>query len=175
MPRLFPVLAVVLFLWLGPAAHAQSLQEKVDAYLAPLVANRSFAGVVLIARDDTILVEKDYGLASAELSVPHRLEDRFQIASASKPITAAAVLKLASQGRLDLRAPIARLDSALNHSVTTADSAAHIAAARAIQIRTPDPESVEANVIQSYDQNLVTILAEADHPCNWQSELNQDE
>ena len=104
--------------------------------------------------------------AEEELAVLEQLPGSQNIAGFQRAYRQHAILR---------NAVAARLDSALNHSPTPADSAAHIAGARAIQIRTPDPETVEANVIRSYDENLVTILAEADHPCNWQSELNRDE
>ncbi|MGH3430910.1 MAG: serine hydrolase domain-containing protein, partial [Mycobacteriales bacterium] len=63
---------------------------------------------VLIARGDRILLEKAYGLASVELGVPNTTHSRFQIASVSKTLTAAAVLKLVQQGRVDLDAPVSR-------------------------------------------------------------------
>ena len=65
----------------------------------------------------------------------------------------------------------AQLDTALNHASGPEDSAAHSAAAERIQISVPDPESVEANVIRSYETNAAALFADADHPCNWQSEL----
>lgn len=66
----------------------------------------------------------------------------------------------------------AHLDTALNHSAGSEDSAAHAAAAQRIQIRSPDPESLEENVIRSYETNAATIFSDPDHPCNWQSELD---
>lgn len=65
----------------------------------------------------------------------------------------------------------AQLDSAFNHSATPADSSRHAAAAEGIRISSPDPETVEANVIRSYDENMGAILSDTDHPCNWRSEL----
>jgi CubicO group peptidase (beta-lactamase class C family) len=43
------------------------------------------------------------------LEAPHRVDSKFQLASASKPITAAAVLKLVEQGKIDLHAPISAI------------------------------------------------------------------
>jgi serine beta-lactamase-like protein LACTB len=47
-----------------------------------------------------------YGIADLENAVPARPETVYRLASISKPITAAAVLQLAEQGKLDLDAPI---------------------------------------------------------------------
>lgn len=66
----------------------------------------------------------------------------------------------------------AQIDTALNHASGSEDSAAHAAAAERIQIRAPDPESVEENVIRSYETNAAAIFGDPDHPCNWQSELD---
>jgi CubicO group peptidase (beta-lactamase class C family) len=85
------------------------LERRIDAYVAPIVAARSFSGVVLVARGDHLLAKRAYGLASQELAAPNRLDSKFQLASASKPITAAAVLKLVEQGKIDLEAPISAI------------------------------------------------------------------
>jgi hypothetical protein len=66
----------------------------------------------------------------------------------------------------------AQIDTALNHASNSQDSAAHAAAAERIRISVPDPESVEANVIRSYETNAAAIFGDPDHPCNWQSELD---
>jgi len=80
-----------------------------DAYFAPLVATHNFSGVALIARGDRTLVLKAYGLASQELNTPNRADSKFQIASLSKLLTSAAVLRLVEQRKLDLRSPISRI------------------------------------------------------------------
>lgn len=67
-----------------------------------------------------------------------------------------------------LRATNAALvDSAANHSPTGADSARHAEAASRIAIRLPQPGTVEANVLDSYQRDFLAVYADADHPCNW--------
>lgn len=68
-------------------------------------------------------------------------------------------------------AAYAQADSAFNHARTPADSARHAGLADGFQIRLPEPETVEANVIRSYEANFAAIFQDADHPCNWQGEL----
>lgn len=65
----------------------------------------------------------------------------------------------------------AHADSALNHATTSADSARHAELAAGFQIRLPESESVEANVLRSYESNFAAIYNDPDHPCNWQGEL----
>ena len=69
-------------------------------------------------------------------------------------------------------AVLAQTDSALNHSETTQDSIRHMQAADQFEIVLPAPGTVEANVITDYERRANAILADADHPCNWQHELN---
>ena len=69
-------------------------------------------------------------------------------------------------------AVFAQTDSALNHSQTPQDSARHMLAADQFEIVVPSAGTMEANVIQDYERRANTILADTDHPCNWQHELN---
>lgn len=87
-------------------ADRPGLERQVDHYLQPLLRTNNFSGVVLVARGERILLHKGYGQASIEHRVPNGPATRFQIASVSKPFTAAAIMLLAEQGRLDLRAPL---------------------------------------------------------------------
>lgn len=57
---------------------------------------------------DSLVLDDALGLAQAEHRVPARPETVFGVASVTKLVTAAAVLKLWSEGRLDLDAPVQR-------------------------------------------------------------------
>lgn len=104
---LLPVFALLLA---APARAADELpalfDKRVGDYLAPLLRTNNFAGVVLVARGDRTLFARGYGDASIELRVPNTPATVFQVASLSKPFTSAAIMLLADQGRLDLRAPL---------------------------------------------------------------------
>lgn len=99
----------ILLLLLGVAPlSAQSLEQRVDSYFARAVAGGDFSGSVLIARGDSILVNKSYGLANIELGVPATPRTRYVIASLTKTLTAAAIVRLRDQGKLRLEATLAR-------------------------------------------------------------------
>jgi D-alanyl-D-alanine carboxypeptidase len=93
---------------LAPAQHppADSLPRRVDAYLEPYLDLATFSGVVLVARHDTIFLNRAYGMANSELRAPNTPETRFHIASLSKTFTAAAVLLLAERGLLGVNDPV---------------------------------------------------------------------
>lgn len=84
------------------------LARRVDAYVAPLAAAHDFNGVVLIARGDTVVAEKSYGLADWELNVPITARSRFRIASITKTFTAAAISILAERGKLAYTDPLSK-------------------------------------------------------------------
>ncbi len=81
--------------------NRDALGDQVRAYVGPLVANRDFSGVVRITHNDDLLFEEAFGYADFEDGVAHSVADRFPIASVSKTVTAAAIVKLHAEGRID--------------------------------------------------------------------------
>jgi CubicO group peptidase (beta-lactamase class C family) len=61
-----------------------------------------------VAERGEVRHEAGFGFADVENEVPARPETAYRLASVSKPITAAAVMRLAEEGRLDLDAPVSR-------------------------------------------------------------------
>ncbi len=64
--------------------------------------------VVLIGRNGRVVHARTSGLADLETGERMQLDTRFQLASMTKPITAAAAMILVDEGRLDLEAPVSR-------------------------------------------------------------------
>ena len=88
-----------------PAAQAAALDAAIQAALPRLRAPGLSVGVV---RDRELRWSAGYGLSDVENTVPATPITVSRLASVSKPITAAAVLRLVEQGRMDLDAPIQR-------------------------------------------------------------------
>lgn len=85
--------------------------------------------------------------------------------------TAALSFARAYQQHAQLRAArYALLDSAYNHSPRAADSARHVEAAQRLAIRQPEPQTVEANVVSSWERDFASLFGDPDHPCNWDFE-----
>ena len=61
-----------------------------------------FSGVVLIAKGDSILFDKGFGMANYELNVSTTHHTVFNIASLTKPFTAVLALQLVQKGKLKL-------------------------------------------------------------------------
>lgn len=83
-------------------APAPPPEAVVDAIFRDAIHPGQPGAAVLVAKDGKILFEKAYGLADVERKIPVTTETRFNIASITKPFTAAAILKLEEEGRLSL-------------------------------------------------------------------------
>lgn len=83
-----------------------SLGERLDDAVQRYVDLDRFTGAILVARGDEILLSGGYGEAQREFDVPVTTRTRFDIGSLAKPFTAAAILRLAADGRLVLDDPI---------------------------------------------------------------------
>jgi D-alanyl-D-alanine carboxypeptidase len=89
---------------LAPRHPAQSPDFAAAArdIIARYVAGDLFAGTVLVAAGDTLLLHQGFGLADRELHVSHGTASKFRTGSLTKQFTAAAILQLMEQGRLAL-------------------------------------------------------------------------
>ncbi|MGH9778700.1 MAG: serine hydrolase domain-containing protein [Candidatus Acidiferrales bacterium] len=100
-----------------PALYlSRKLSQKTDAQLSDRVADvvqseairQGVCGVaVSVTRDATVLMEAGFGHSDLQRSAHVNPDTRFNIASLSKPFTAAAVMKLVESGRV-------RLDTAVS-------------------------------------------------------------
>lgn len=72
------------------------------AMLDSLGRSDAFSGTALIARHDTVLFERAWGLASRERNVPNTLDTKFNLGSINKVFTKLAIAQLVEQGRIRL-------------------------------------------------------------------------
>lgn len=110
--RLVPLLGLSLLapgLAAAPAPRAAGgeLGVALDRYLSTLV-RYGYSGAALVARRGEIILDRGYGLADRARGVPFTADTLFDIASISKPFTAAAVLRLEMQGKLKVEDPLGR-------------------------------------------------------------------
>lgn len=92
-----------------PPARPPSDEELVAALRARLTeatANDTFAGAVLLAKDDTPIFQAAYGLADRARKLDNTLDTLFRIGSLNEMFTAVAVLQLVQAGRLGLDQPL---------------------------------------------------------------------
>ena len=93
----------------GPAVFSQATAppDPIQSYLQPLVDNHTIAGaVILVATKDHTAYLEPVGFRDLATKTPMRADDLFWIASVSKPITAAALMMLVDEGKVNLDDPV---------------------------------------------------------------------
>lgn len=81
----------------------QTVGEKLHEYLQAMNKVEGFNGVVLVAQNGNILLEKGYGYRNAEAGIMHDANSIFQIGSVTKQFTSAIILKLQQQRKLNVK------------------------------------------------------------------------
>jgi CubicO group peptidase (beta-lactamase class C family) len=104
------ILSTFVFVCMNASSSAQVLAASADpgsnalaAHINALIAKKRTPGLVLmIVKDRKVLLHEAYGYADLEKRRPLHRDDIFRLYSMSKPITAAAIMKLVAQGDLKL-------------------------------------------------------------------------
>ncbi|MDQ2179194.1 serine hydrolase [Marinifilum sp. D714] len=81
---------------------------KINQIANYLDALEGLSGVVLIAKNDSILFKKAYGFSHLGLKVQNNTETKFSYASIGKSFTAVAIFQLIQEGKLSLQDPIGK-------------------------------------------------------------------
>lgn len=96
------------------SVHASELQAqsrvatRIDAYIRSYVSGGFFSGAVLVARGDSIILDRAYGgraQRGAKMGAP---TSRFAVASVTKPLTGIIARTLVERGTLRLDDPISK-------------------------------------------------------------------
>ena len=80
--------------------------EGLKAHLGKLTKDELPGIAVLVARDGKIVFQSGFGFADLESKTPVTAETKFRIGSVTKQFTAAAILRLADDGKLKLSDPL---------------------------------------------------------------------
>lgn len=86
-------------------AATDHIRPKVDEYMNARLAVKNAGGAVLIARDGQLIVNKGFGIADVGANTPISAETKFRIGSITKQFTAAAILLLHEEGKLNVDSP----------------------------------------------------------------------
>ncbi|MCA1815745.1 MAG: beta-lactamase family protein [Acidobacteria bacterium] len=89
-----------------PGLPAEKIRQ-IEQLITSAMARQSIAGLsVAVVTDNQLRWSNGYGFADLENFVPAKSATVYRLGSLSKPVTAAAVMQLAEQGKLDLDAPV---------------------------------------------------------------------
>src|SRR4051794_8822547 len=100
MPKALAVFALLF------QVAAQDLSSRWEQIIQSQVANHHFMGSVLVARGDTVLLDRGYGSANLEWQIPNSPTTKFRLGSVTKQFTAACVLFLEERGKWKVSDPI---------------------------------------------------------------------
>lgn len=95
----------------APSVEAQQRitpPDSLDAFIERQMRERRIPGLALaIARNGTVLTARGYGVAEVQNGAAVTADTRFDLASVTKPFTAAGIMLLVEDGKVDLDASIA--------------------------------------------------------------------
>lgn len=83
--------------------------DRIDRLFTDYMARENIPGAALVVlRGDEVAIERAWGVADRSTAAPMRLDAVQPVYSIAKQFTAALVLRLAEQGRVELDAPVGR-------------------------------------------------------------------
>ena len=142
---------IITILWSVGCSQAQTdgnsqLTKKMDQYLQAY-EKMGFSGAVLVAEKGQITLNKGYGIADESTNMRASENSIWGIGSITKPITAAAILKLEMQGKLSVKDPISKHIRGLDEdkgAITIHQLLTHSAGLREYSGRDAEAKSTEA-------------------------------
>ncbi len=108
-------LSTIAILGLSLLASARAAQSpapdptpRMHQVIQSYVANNTFMGTVLVAKDGKLLINEGYGSADLEWKIPNTPSVKFRLGSLTKQFTAAGILLLEERGKLKVDDPIGK-------------------------------------------------------------------
>lgn len=99
------VRSVTVFARAGPA-QPDSSSQRLDEVASSFTKDDAFMGSVLVAKGQSVLLNKGYGKAVVEWNIPNSPDVKFRIGSMTKQFTAALVLLAQEEGKLSVGDPV---------------------------------------------------------------------
>jgi D-alanyl-D-alanine carboxypeptidase len=95
--------------WPHKVADEDATAKEIDRHAIHLTDIGQFSGVVLVAKNDKIILDKAYGLADQTFKVPNDTVTRFCIGSMNKMFTSVAIGQLVEAGKLSFTDTLAKV------------------------------------------------------------------
>jgi CubicO group peptidase (beta-lactamase class C family) len=112
LKTLFVGIAVAGLLGCGPglaqSTDSVAVKERLDAIAKAYTSGNVFMGTALVVRGDDTLLDKGYGMADLEWSIPDAPDVKFRLGSLTKQFTATLVLLLQQDGKLNIQDPVSK-------------------------------------------------------------------
>ena len=95
--------------WARGVLTEREMIDEIKRQVAKSAENGDFSGVVLVAKDDKILLNEAYGYADREAKIPNTTKTGFHLASVGKMFTSAAIAKLVKAGKISYTDTVAKI------------------------------------------------------------------
>ncbi len=150
---------------ISPQASISEKIAAIDQEVQAQGADGQFSGVVLIAHDEKVLLQRAVGLADQSFAVPNTAETKFHIGSQTKMFTAVAAAQLAAEGKLKFEDPMGKYlndypDQAVASQITGTSTAHTYIRPR----RFPDARLRSRAVATPRSRGFVPLLCESASP-----------
>jgi serine beta-lactamase-like protein LACTB len=161
--RLASLFVVTLAILTHPAVAQISAPQKsaVNDLASSYIADHHVPGLSLaVVVDGRVALVEGYGRADVENGVPAAANTVYRIASVSKPVTAAAAMKLVEAGKLDLDAPIQKYCPAFPTKPWTITTRQLLTHQSGIRDYKDDAETINTQHYKSINQALSQFAAD---------------
>jgi CubicO group peptidase (beta-lactamase class C family) len=85
-----------------------AMKARLDQVAGSYTSSNAFMGTVLVVDGDRVLLDKGYGMADLEWSIPNEPAAKFRLGSLTKQFTATLVLLLQQDGKLNINDPVSK-------------------------------------------------------------------
>jgi CubicO group peptidase (beta-lactamase class C family) len=111
-------LALLLLLFVTTPAHANPDFSELEKLVPEELKQRNTPGAVIaIVSGDRVVYQKAFGVANIETGAPMQPEMLFRLGSTTKMFTAAALVSLSEQNKINLNEPIGNRVKGLNEKI----------------------------------------------------------
>jgi CubicO group peptidase (beta-lactamase class C family) len=95
---------IICFVFVSILVQGQkNYAALIDQYVSAYAKAYDFHGAVVVSKGRDVIYRKAFGFGNREWKVPNTVDTRFPVASLTKQFTAAAILRLAEEGKISLR------------------------------------------------------------------------
>jgi CubicO group peptidase (beta-lactamase class C family) len=101
-------MACVFATGMAKAADDTAMKVRLDQVASSYTKDNAFMGTVLVVDGDKVLLDKGYGMADLEWSIPNVPEAKFRLGSLTKQFTATLILLLQQDGKLNINDPVSK-------------------------------------------------------------------
>lgn len=86
----------------APITAQKNYAPAIDRYMQAQVKVNDFSGVVMVSQKGKTIYKKAFGYADREWKIPNTADTKFEIGSLTKQFTAAAIMQLSEQKKINL-------------------------------------------------------------------------